>query len=48
MAEIRWPLKVIQTNYFQRYCNDISDLFSAIFPGHEILERYFFRIAKCR
>ena len=40
LAEIRWVLKVIQSRYSQRSCDDINELLQVIFPGHKIIEKF--------
>ena len=47
LAEIRWVLKVVQSRYSQRSCNDINELFQVMFPGHKIIEKCSCGRTKC-
>ena len=46
-AEIRWVLKVVQSNYSQRSCEDIAELFKTMFPGHQVAEKFSCGRTKC-
>ena len=46
-AEIRWVLKVVQSNYSQRSCEDNVELFKTMFPGHQVAEKFSCGQTKC-
>ena len=47
LAETHWVLKVVQSRYSQRSCDNINELFQVLFPGCKIIEKFSCGRAKC-
>ena len=46
-AEIRWCLKVVQSRYSQRSCDNVVKLFTAMFHDSEIAMKMMLHESKC-
>ena len=39
-AEIRFALRTVESNYSQRSCENINELFKVMFPGNIVAEHF--------
>ena len=46
-AEIRWDLKVVDSNFSLRSCLDLNDLFQVMFPDRTIAKNFQLSKTKC-
>ena len=46
-AEIRFALKTVESNYSQRSCENINELFKVMFPGSIVAEHFKLGRTKC-
>ena len=46
-AEIRFALKTVESNYSQRSCENINELFKVMFPGNIVAEHFKLGRTKC-
>ena len=46
-AEIRFVLKTVESNYSQRSCENINELFKVMFPGSIVAEHFKLGRTKC-
>ena len=46
-AEIRWMLKCVSSKYSKRSCDDIADVFQAMFPDSEVAKKFTCAHTKC-